>query len=84
MAHSLCTDVPDSHEPLCSRSEIRFLSDGQEIGVFAPGSTPGGVENTGWIDILTGITAHKRDDGGYLIFVEEDYKAKSILYRWRL
>ena len=42
-----------------------------------------GVENTGWIDILTGITAFKRGNGEYLVFVEEDYKAKSILYRWR-
>lgn len=32
---------------------------------------------------MTGITALKRKDGEYLVFVEEDYKAKVILYRWR-
>ena len=32
---------------------------------------------------LTGITAHRRKDGEYLVFVEEDYKAKALLYRWR-
>jgi hypothetical protein len=41
------------------------------------------VENTGWIDILTGISAHRRANGEYLVFVEEDYKAKVLLYRWK-
>ena len=31
---------------------------------------------------MTGITAHVRKDGEYLVFVEEDYKAKALLYRW--
>ena len=62
---------------------INRLSDGSEVGIFEPGPTVGGVENTGWIDVLTGITAHKRKNGEYLIFVEEDYKAKSLLYRWQ-
>lgn len=62
---------------------INRMSDGAEVGVLEPGPDLGGVENTGWIDVLTGITAHRREDGEYLIFVEEDYKAKSILYRWR-
>ena len=59
------------------------VSDGTAVGVFDPGPTVGGVENTGWIDILTGITAFKRANGEYLVFVEEDYKAKVLLYRWR-
>ena len=62
---------------------INRLSDGRELGIFDPGPTVGGVENTGWIDVLTGITAHRRKNGEYLVFVEEDYKAKSILYRWK-
>ena len=62
---------------------VNRMSDGQAVGVLEPGPTVGGVENTGWIDILTGITAHRRKDGEYLIFVEEDYKAKALLYRWR-
>ena len=62
---------------------INRLSDGAPVGVFEPGPSIGGVENTGWIDIMTGITAHKRADGEYLVFVEEDYKAKAILYRWK-
>lgn len=62
---------------------VNRLSDGQELGVFDPGPTVGGVENTGWIDIFTGITAHKRRDGEYLIFVEDDGRAKVLVYRWR-
>jgi hypothetical protein len=62
---------------------INRMSDGAAVGVFDPGPTVGGVENTGWIDILTGITAYHRQNGEYLVFVEEDYKAKVLLYRWK-
>lgn len=62
---------------------VNRLSDGTAVGVFDPGLTVGGLENTGWIDILTGITAHQRTNGEYLVFVEEDYKAKVLLYRWK-
>ena len=62
---------------------VNRLSDGAEVGVFDPGPTVGGVENTGWIDLLTGINAFKRSSGDYLVFVEENYKAKSLIYRWK-
>jgi hypothetical protein len=62
---------------------INRLSDGAKIGEFDPGPTVGGVENTGWVDILTGISAFQRSNGEYLVFVEEDYKAKVLLYRWK-
>ena len=56
------------------------------IGVnrLSGGAEVGGNKNAGWIDVLTGITAHQRKDGEYLVFVEEDYKAKMRLYRWKL
>jgi hypothetical protein len=65
------------------RIRVNRISDGAEVGFFDPGPTLGGVENTGWIDVMTGIIAYKRDNSEYLICVEEDYKAKSIIYRWR-
>jgi len=65
------------------RIGINRLDDGAQVGVFDPGPTVGGVENTGWIDILTGITAFRRANGEYLVFVEEDYKAKVLMYRWK-
>jgi len=62
---------------------VNRLSDGAEMGMFDPGETVGGVKNTGWIDLLTGISACKRSTGEYLVFVEENYKAKSLIYRWK-
>ncbi|HRI13846.1 MAG TPA: hypothetical protein PLX89_12675 [Verrucomicrobiota bacterium] len=62
---------------------VNRLSDGAEVGVFDPGPTVGGVANTGWIDLLTGIAAFRRSTGEYLVFVEENYKAKSLIYRWQ-
>jgi hypothetical protein len=61
---------------------VNRLSDGKEMGVLEPGPTVGGVDKTGWIDLLTGITAFKRSTGEYLIFVEENYRGKSLIYRW--
>ena len=62
---------------------VNRLSDGAEVGVFDPGPTVGGVGNTGWIDLLAGIGAFRRSTGEYLVFVEENYKAKSLIYRWQ-
>ena len=35
----------------------------------------------GLFDLLTGITAFQRSTGEYLVFVEENYKARSLIYR---
>lgn len=35
---------------------------------------------TGWVDIPYGIRAYRRNNGEYLVFVEEDAKAKVIFY----
>jgi hypothetical protein len=66
-----------------ARIWVNRMSDGGEVGVLEPGPTVGGVEATGWIDIMTGITAFRRSDGEYLVFVEEDYRGKAVIYRWR-
>lgn len=65
------------------RIGVHRLRDGAEVGILEPGPTVGGVENTGWIDLLTGITAYRRSNGEYLVFVEENYKAKCLIYRWK-
>ena len=62
---------------------VNRMSDGAPVGTLEPGPTVGGVANTGWIDLLTGIHAHRRRDGEYLVSVEENYKAKCLIYRWR-
>ena len=83
-----CLTAAGDHAFTCGWKErgrvwINRLSDGAEIGVLTPDSTVGGVDNTGWIDLLTGITAFRRSNGEYLVFVEENYKAKSLIYRWK-
>jgi hypothetical protein len=62
---------------------VNRMSDGDRVGLLEPGDTLGGDENTGKLDIMTGITAFRRRNGEYLIFVEEQSKGKAIMYRWR-
>lgn len=57
------------------------VKDGQRVGVMYPGPEVGG--NCGWVDIPYGIQAMQRADGEYLVLVEEDWRAKMLLYRWR-
>ncbi len=54
---------------------------GKLLGVMVPGEEVGG--NSGWVDITHGIRAFKRKNGEYLIIVEEDWRGKNLLYRWR-
>ena len=65
------------------KTSVNRLSDGAFVGEFDPGPTVGGVEGAGWIDLLTGINAFRRTNGEYQIYVEEDYRAKVLLYRWK-
>lgn len=62
---------------------VNRIHDGSAVGILEPSETVGGAKNTGWIDLLTGITAHRRNDGEYLVFVEEDYRGKVLMYRWK-
>lgn len=42
-----------------------------------------GDKMSGWVDTPYGISAHQRANGEYILFVEEDWKAKGLVYRWR-
>ncbi|WP_414447912.1 hypothetical protein AB4851_15225 [Burkholderia sp. 22PA0099] len=53
---------------------------GKEVGVIKPGPEVGRA--SGWVDVPFGISAHRRDNGEYLIFVEEDARGKVMMYRW--
>jgi hypothetical protein len=50
---------------------------------MVPSKDMGGVECTGWVDIAYGIDAMRRSNGEYVVFVEDDYMGKVIMYRWR-
>lgn len=52
---------------------------GEEIMQMAPGEEVYG--QSGWVDIPYGLRAFKRTNGDYLVFVEEDWKAKVIVYQ---
>ncbi|WGV23178.1 hypothetical protein [Halotia branconii] len=53
-----------------------------KTGTFAKKLKPGPevAGESGWIDIPHGIRAFRRSNGEYLVFVEEDWKAKVIVY----
>lgn len=53
---------------------------GQEIGVIKPGPEVGNA--SGFVDVANAISAHRRENGEYLIFVEEDAHGKVLMYRW--
>jgi hypothetical protein len=57
-----------------------------KTGAFVKNLKPGPevVGESGWIDIPYGIRAMRRADGEYVVFVEEDAKAKVIVYRLKL
>lgn len=68
-----------------SRAEV-FVTDlrtGKYLGSMVPSKDMGGVECTGWVDIAYGIDAMRRSNEEYVVFVEDDYMGKVIMYRWR-
>ena len=50
-------------------------------GSFVPGPEVGG--NAGWLDMPYAMDATRRKDGEYLLLVEEDWRGKNLLYRWK-
>jgi hypothetical protein len=52
---------------------------GTAIAQLKPGMEVAG--ESGWVDIPYGLRAFQRSNGEYLVFVEEDAKAKVIMYR---
>ena len=61
-------------------AEVRVYEAGtaKYCGTLRPGK-----DMSGWVDIPYAVRAHQRANGEYLVFVEEDWKAKIIMYRWR-
>jgi len=60
--------------------EIFKISDGTSAGSMEP---PADIGEIGLQDIRECLVARRRADGEYLIFLEEDWKSKILLYRWR-
>jgi hypothetical protein len=60
--------------------EVFRLDDGRGVGHMEPSEEIGEI---GLQDIRECLRAHRRSDGEYLVFLEEDYKAKILFYRWK-
>ena len=67
-----------------TRAQVRvfLMKDGRFVGMLDPGKEVGGVDATGWVDMVDAISALQRGNGEYLVFVEEDMHNKIVLYRW--
>nr|WP_260854411.1 hypothetical protein [Paraburkholderia sp. BCC1884] len=53
---------------------------GQAVGYMTPGASVGNT--SGWVDVYLGISAVQRDNGEYVVLVEDDARAKILMYRW--
>ena len=51
---------------------------GRHLGTLAPG--PEVHRESGWLDFRDALRATRLEDGSYLIFAEEDFKAKILVY----
>jgi hypothetical protein len=61
---------------------VYSLQDGSYVGELVPGANIGGPVNVGNTDIWQSISAYERPDGEYIVNNEDDYQAKTIMYRW--
>lgn len=61
--------------------DVIRLSDGQRQGRLLPTADIGGA--TGGLDMNDGIQSHRRQDGTYVIFLEEHAMAKGVFFQWR-
>lgn len=61
--------------------DVIRLSDGKRQGRLLPTADIGGT--TGWLDMNDGIQSHRRQDGTYVVFLEEHVKSKGVFFQWR-
>jgi hypothetical protein len=61
---------------------ITDLRTGATVGTMEPYGKAGTTQYTGWVDIGFGITAVRKKNGEYIIFVEDDGFGKVLMYRW--
>ncbi|NJK97311.1 MAG: hypothetical protein HC905_22525 [Bacteroidales bacterium] len=68
-----------------SRAEVRVftISDFTFVGKLMVGSEVGGNGECGWGDIPYPINALKRQNGEYVVAIEDNAKGKFIVYRWQ-
>ena len=60
--------------------EIFDAKSGRSVEAMEPGRDIGEI---GLQDIRECLTAHRLSSGEYLVFLEDDFKAKVVMYRWK-
>ncbi|MGI4862005.1 MAG: hypothetical protein ACRYHA_34765 [Janthinobacterium lividum] len=68
-------------ETILGKIHVYESSTGRDVGLIEPGQEVGSA--TGWVDLTQGISVYRRANGEFLIFAEEDARAKVIMYRWK-
>ena len=63
------------------RIDVYDASTGQEVGYMTPGATIGST--SGQVDVELGISATLRSNGEYDVLVEDDARAKIVVYQWK-
>jgi hypothetical protein len=63
-----------------SAVDVYRTADGTFLGMLLPTSEVG---STGWIDMNDAIQTHRRADGTYVVFTEEDWMAKGLYFLWK-
>ncbi len=65
----------------CKTAEVFVYDnrDGRPLGTMRPG--PEVHRESGWVDFRDALRARRLRDGRYLVLVEEDWKAKCLVYR---
>ena len=65
----------------CKRANVAVHDNrtGKLLGTMKPGPEVHG--ESGWVDFRDALRATRLRDGNYLVFVEEDFKAKVIVYQ---
>jgi hypothetical protein len=61
--------------------QVYDKASGSEVGVIKPGAEVG--RTSGFVDVVNGVSAVRRSNGEYLVFVEEDARGKVMMYRWK-
>jgi hypothetical protein len=67
-------------ELFTQKIDVYDARSGQAVGYMTPGASVGNT--SGWVDVYLGISAVERANGEYDVLVEDDARAKILLYRW--
>ncbi|NLI01022.1 MAG: hypothetical protein GX446_16190 [Chthonomonadales bacterium] len=80
---SMCAESDAVFAVECRSARVHVFdrATGAKLGEMTPG--PEVHRESGWVDFPDAIRAYRRRDGEYLVFVEEDWKGKIIVYRWQ-